>query len=466
MKKLPSFIFMLLVNCSLMFSQVGINTDGSTPDNSAILDVKSTSKGILIPRLTFEQRKALINPADGLMVFCLDCGVEGSLSMYSNGTWKSFSLCTSSAPAAGNNVYTSGQIVWNWTAVEGATGYRWNTTNYYSTAIDMDTGCSKTETGITCNTDYTRYVWSYNSCSNSEATTLTETTYAAAPAEPTAGINIPSMNQIVWNWNTAIDATGYKWGTINDYASALDMGSSTSKTEISLTCGTSYTRYVWAYNGFGHSTPVLSLTQTTLSCSSCGSSITINHLAGNVAPVNKTVTYGTVTNIPGETTKCWITSNLGADHQAIAKDDASEAPAGWYWQFNRMQGYKHDGTTLTPAWTITGINEPDNWTTANDPCSIELGTGWRVPTYTEWENVDAASIWFSLQNTWDSALKLHAAGKLSTGSGTLTFRGLYGYYWANTASSYTNGWHLLIQTSSCGTTATSKANGYTVRCIK
>ncbi len=77
----------------------------------------------------------------------------------------------------------------------------------------------------------------------------------------------------------------------------------------------------------------------------CGSSLTINHVAGVVAPVTKTVTYGTVTNIPGETSKCWITSNLGADHQATAINDATEASAGWYWQFNRKQGYKHDGTT-------------------------------------------------------------------------------------------------------------------------
>jgi len=456
---------MLTINCSLMFSQVGINTDGSTPDNSAILDIKSTSKGILIPRLTFEQRKALSNPSDGLLVFCLDCGVEGSLSMYSNGTWKSFSFCTSSAPAAGNHVYTSGQIVWNWAAVEGATGYRWNTTNYYSTAIDLGTGCSITETGITGNTDYTRYVWSYNSCSNSEATTLTETTYATVPATPTSGTQIPSWNQIVWNWNTATDATGYKWSIVNDYATATDLAASTTITETGLTCGTFCARYVWAYNGFGYSASVL-LTQSTLSCSTCGISITINHVAGNVAPVSKTVTYSTVGNIPGETTRCWITSNLGSDHQATAKDDATEASAGWYWQFNRMQGYKHDGTTLTPAWTITSINEADNWTAANDPCFIELGSGWRLPTFSEWENVDAATGWYSLQNTWDSALKLHAAGKLSTGSGTLTFRGMYGDYWSSTGNSYTNGYHLLIQTSSCGTTATAKANGYTVRCIK
>jgi uncharacterized protein (TIGR02145 family) len=59
----------------------------------------------------------------------------------------------------------------------------------------------------------------------------------------------------------------------------------------------------------------------------CGSPITINHVAGVVAPVTKTVTYGTVTNIPGETSKCWITSNLGASQQATAVSDAAEASA-------------------------------------------------------------------------------------------------------------------------------------------
>ena len=69
----------------------------------------------------------------------------------------------------------------------------------------------------------------------------------------------------------------------------------------------------------------------------CGSSITINHLvSGGVAPVDKTVTYRTVTNMPG-TTKCWITRNLGASKQAATVSDNSEASAGWYWQFNRKR---------------------------------------------------------------------------------------------------------------------------------
>ena len=142
------------------------------------------------------------------------------------------------------------------------------------------------------------------------------------PSSPIEGTHIPSGSQIVWNCNTVSYATGYKWNTGNDYATATDMSTSTTKTETGLTPNTTYTRYVWAYNDCGYSTSA-TLTQST-PVWSCGCSITINHVAGSVAPVTKTVTYGTVTNIPGETSKCWITSNLGADHQATAKDDATE----------------------------------------------------------------------------------------------------------------------------------------------
>ena len=52
----------------LSLAQVGINTDGSSPDNSAILDIKSSLKGVLIPRVTQVQRTAIQGPATGLMV--------------------------------------------------------------------------------------------------------------------------------------------------------------------------------------------------------------------------------------------------------------------------------------------------------------------------------------------------------------------------------------------------------------
>ena len=56
-------------------------------------------------------------------------------------------------------------------------------------------------------------------------------------------------------------------------------------------------------------------------------------------------------------------------------NDATEASAGWYWQFNLKQGFKHDGSSRTPYTTwINSINENTDWNSANDPCVIELGT--------------------------------------------------------------------------------------------
>jgi len=200
---------------------------------------------------------------------------------------------------------------------------------------------------------------------------------------------------------------------------------------------------------------------------SCGDSITIHHVAGTVAPVTKTVTYSTVTNIPGETSKCWITSNLGANHQAAAVNDATEASAGWYWQFNRKQGYKHDGTTRTPNTTwITSINEDLDWEAANDPCTLELGSGWRIPTSTEWTNVDASGNWTDWNGPWNSGLKMHAAGYLTYSDGSLTYRGSFRIYWSITQNSSTNSWTLSFYSSTSHININQKAYGFSLRCLR
>jgi PKD repeat protein len=202
----------------------------------------------------------------------------------------------------------------------------------------------------------------------------------------------------------------------------------------------------------------------------CGESISVSHIAGNVAPVNKMVTYGIVTNIPGEPAKCWITQNLGADHQASAPDDVTEAAAGWYWQFNRMQGYKHDGTTRTPdgEW-ITEINENFDWQAVNDPCLLELGNGWRLPTLNEWYNVSTIGEWENWNGPWNSSLKIHAAGHLLDSEGDLTDRGEWGFYWGSSQRyDHTNGYYLRFSADYCGDgfNYNSKAYGFSIRCIK
>jgi len=299
MKNRCCFLSMYLLVGGSLIAQVSINSDNSAPDNSAMLDVKSTSKGFLLPRVTVSQMGAITNPANGLIVFC-------------------------------------------------------TTDNKY---------------------------YGYISQTNT--------------------------------WKEILFGPG------------------------AITPGT------------------------------CGF-LTINHVAGNVAPVTKTVTYSTVTNIPGEPAKCWITSNLGADHQANAVDDATEASAGWYWQFNLKQGYKHDGTTRTPNTTwISSIDENSDWIPANDPCTIEFGTDWRIPTYFEWFNVINSGNWQNWNGPWNSGLKLHSAGRLGNISGSLDYRGIIGNYRSNTQSSNSDGWLLFFSSYSSNMSGGwSKTNGLSLRCLR
>jgi len=51
---------------------MSINADGTSPDPSAMLDITSTSRGLLIPRMTQAQRLAISTPATGLMIFQTD----------------------------------------------------------------------------------------------------------------------------------------------------------------------------------------------------------------------------------------------------------------------------------------------------------------------------------------------------------------------------------------------------------
>lgn len=74
MKKKLTFSKIVLLVCFLLgttvFSQVGIGT--VTPEASSILDVTSTTQGMLTPRMTTAQRIAIVSPTDGLIVYDTD----------------------------------------------------------------------------------------------------------------------------------------------------------------------------------------------------------------------------------------------------------------------------------------------------------------------------------------------------------------------------------------------------------
>ncbi|MEI7983594.1 MAG: hypothetical protein WCI71_18240 [Bacteroidota bacterium] len=66
MKNLLSVLF-LTITLSVS-AQVAITTDGSSPDNSAMPEVQSTTKGMLIPRMTFAQGNSIAKPATWLTI--------------------------------------------------------------------------------------------------------------------------------------------------------------------------------------------------------------------------------------------------------------------------------------------------------------------------------------------------------------------------------------------------------------
>jgi hypothetical protein len=179
MIKLLVFLIANILLINFVFSQNGIsvNTIGAGADNSAILDISSTSQGLLIPRLVTSQRNSIVSPATSLLIFNITTNCFESLV---NGSWFSVYCpppCTMpSAPTAGTNIPSQTQIVWSWNTVNGAAGYKWNTVNNYEYAIDNGTSVSYTQPGLKCNTPDSLYIWAYNSCGNSTVTLLIQST--------------------------------------------------------------------------------------------------------------------------------------------------------------------------------------------------------------------------------------------------------------------------------------------------
>ena len=66
-------------------TKVGIGT--SNPENSAQLEINSTAKGFLPPRMTYEQKISITNPVAGLVLWCTNCGTLGELQVYNGVSW-------------------------------------------------------------------------------------------------------------------------------------------------------------------------------------------------------------------------------------------------------------------------------------------------------------------------------------------------------------------------------------------
>jgi uncharacterized protein (TIGR02145 family) len=403
------YVFTLMLFCASARSQsVGINDTGASPDSSAILDVSSTTKGFLPPRMTTAERDAIVSPADGLLIFNT---TTGCLNFSNNTNWHT--LCGVIGPgtiasldcsgAIHNGLLTSGVAAVNVNSVlsyTGGNGGSFNGQTVNSTGVtglsalltagNFSNGSGSLTFTIT-GTPGGSGVASFTLNIGGQSCTLTRTVIAPGlpnscnPSNPTAIVEV--LNPI----------TGKTW---------MDRNLGANRASISSTDAESYGfLYQWGRGSDGHQ---------------C-----VNRYPGDGVTTSITTTVLSSSDNPGHGD--YITT--------------SSSPNDWRTPEN------------TSLWQ--GVNG------TNNPCP----NGFRVPTQTElnaerasWGSNDAAG-------AFSSPLKLPMAGNREHNTGNITGVGTAGRY----TSSTINGIYSIrfwFNSTDAGTNVEWRARAFSVRCIK
>ncbi len=108
MKKILAFLIFCQINFAYA-QNAAINSDGSAAHSSAMLDVKATDKGVLVPRMTQAQRDLIASPATGLLIYQTD---NTAGFYYHNGTaWTAISSSFTSAIQQGGNAFSTAMVI-------------------------------------------------------------------------------------------------------------------------------------------------------------------------------------------------------------------------------------------------------------------------------------------------------------------------------------------------------------------
>ena len=143
MKK--TIFFTLLFFSIFSYSQMGIGT--TSPNASAQLDITSTTKGFLPPRMTYAQKKAIVSPATGLLIWCSDCGSKGEMQVFNSEKWVNLIGDSASLPiVTGGNAYCDGTYQTEVVEITSSTGAVW-----------MDRNLGASQAAISIDDDYTAY---------------------------------------------------------------------------------------------------------------------------------------------------------------------------------------------------------------------------------------------------------------------------------------------------------------------
>ena len=136
-KKTSLFVlfFLLFISTITVNAQVAINTSGVSPDASAMLDVVSTNKGVLIPRVTYSSISSLT--VQGLLVYVTSGGTNGNGFYFYESGWKKLAggtgiLGVTAGGTGTSTQFTTGSVVFAGTSgiySQNNANFFWNNTN-------------------------------------------------------------------------------------------------------------------------------------------------------------------------------------------------------------------------------------------------------------------------------------------------------------------------------------------------
>ncbi len=111
--KIRVLLFALLFVALQIHAQQNIGLGTTSPHISSILDITSTTRGLLIPRMTGAQRTAIGSPTTGLMVFQTNAfgSSLAGLYYYDGLIWKRFARSDEIGGGGGTGTWTAVLII-------------------------------------------------------------------------------------------------------------------------------------------------------------------------------------------------------------------------------------------------------------------------------------------------------------------------------------------------------------------
>ncbi|AZA53386.1 FISUMP domain-containing protein [Chryseobacterium sp. G0201] len=483
MKKI--FITVILCIGSILFGQIGIGT--AQPQSSAMLEVFSTSKGFLPPRLTITQRDSIENKIGGLTIYNTDL----NCMQYWN-TTKWIGDCSQS-PVVGiitsidcANVTNNGTLISGIAAsgVSSVIPYTGGNGGVYPAASFNSTGVTgliaSLPSGV-LNTGNGNFVFDITGIPSSAGTATFTITVAGQSCSFT--VPVTASTAIVGSLtcgSAVFSPASFTSGT--NYNGTLKVpytgGNGGNYSQISFTNnGLTFTLPAGTL-GNGNGNLVYNVTGIPMSAGTISIPISFG---GQSCNVTATVAKGSTVILPGNP-KGWMRHNLGAN-TSLDPDVPVQGIHGNYYQWGRPTVVANASTPVPPisGWN-TAIAPNNSWQdgakTANDPCP----SGFRIPTYEQFtnlinnnasSNVGAWSIPTDPTNfgaakafgSGSNILTLPIAGIRSEANGELSGRASNGVYWSSTQIGTTYSYYLSLQIHAPLVSTFIRPYGMSIRCI-